>query len=129
MASEVVHHVALSAEALAAVLGAIERPVVVVYAHVDRQVVPVVERLLAGGHSADEVCPRLMVSEMSFEVLAGAEFLGASAECALEYLRDFHNLAVLAAETLAGKLHCLGVFLKHKAALGAHVCQRLSLVC
>lgn len=43
VASEVVHHVTLGAEALATVLGAVERPVIVVYAHVDRQIVSVVE--------------------------------------------------------------------------------------
>ena len=48
VASKVVHHVALGAEALAAALRALERPVVVVDPHVHLQVVPVVERFAAG---------------------------------------------------------------------------------
>ena len=42
-----VHHVALGTETLAAVLGALEGPMVVVDSHVDGQVVPVIERFLA----------------------------------------------------------------------------------
>lgn len=61
MASQVVHHVALRAEVLAAVLRALERPVVVVNAHVHHEVVAVVERLLAGGHRANKVRPQLVV--------------------------------------------------------------------
>ena len=57
MTSEVVHHVALRPEALPAVLWALERPVVVVHAHVHGKVVPVVERLATGGHWADKICP------------------------------------------------------------------------
>ena len=69
MASEVVHHVALGAEALPTVLRTIERAVVVVYPHVNGQVVPVVERFLTGWHSADKLCSRLMVGQVSLEVL------------------------------------------------------------
>ena len=47
VASEVVYHVALGAEALAAVLSALEWPVIVVHAHVHRKVVSVAERLAA----------------------------------------------------------------------------------
>jgi hypothetical protein len=55
VASEVVHHVAFGAEALAAVLRALERPVVVVHAHVHRKVVSVVERLAARRYRTHEV--------------------------------------------------------------------------
>lgn len=69
VAPEMVHHVTLGAEALAACLGAVERPVVIVHSHMDGQVVPVVEGLLAVRHRADEICPRLMVCKVSLKVL------------------------------------------------------------
>ena len=68
MAAEVVHHVALGAEAFAALLGAVERAIVVVHAHVHLQIVPVVERLVAARHLAIEVCPGLMVCQVSLQV-------------------------------------------------------------
>lgn len=91
MTSEVVHHVAFSAEALAAVLGAVEGPVVVVYPHVDGQIMPIVEGLLAGGHSAYKICSRLMVCKVSLEILTGPKFLRAGAESAAENFGDFHS--------------------------------------
>ena len=42
MASKMVHHVAFGAEALAALLGAVEGPVVVVHPHMDGQIVSIV---------------------------------------------------------------------------------------
>ena len=69
MAYEVVHHVAFGPEALSAVLRAVKGTVVVVHPHVDGQVVPVVERFLTGWHSADKLCSRLMVGQVSLEVL------------------------------------------------------------
>ena len=68
-----VHHVALGAEALAAVLGTFVRPLVVVNAHVDRQVVPVVEGLSALDHRTDEVAATLVVCHVIFEVLGCLE--------------------------------------------------------
>ena len=50
MSSEVIHHVTLRAERLAAVLRAAERPVVVVHAHVHHKVVAVAEGLFARAH-------------------------------------------------------------------------------
>ena len=100
MASEMVHHVAFGAEALAALLGAVEGPVVVVHPHMDGQIVSIVEALLTIGHRADEIGPRLVVCKVSLKVLAGSKFLRAGAECALEALLDFDNLAILASEAL-----------------------------
>ena len=68
MTSEVVHHVALRPEALPAVLWALERPVVVVHAHVHGKVVPVVERLATGGHWADKICPKLVIGQVGLQV-------------------------------------------------------------
>ena len=52
VASEVIHHVALGPEALSTILRAVIRPVIVMNTHVDKQIVPIVERLEAVGHSA-----------------------------------------------------------------------------
>ena len=68
MASEVVHHVPLRAEALSAVLGALERPVVVMNSHMHRQIMPIVEGLAAGGDWADKICPQLVICEMGLQV-------------------------------------------------------------
>lgn len=109
MAPEVVHHVTLGSEALTAVLRAVERPVVVVHPHVDRKIVSVVEVLLAFGHRANKLCSRLVVCQMSLQVLTRLEFLRTVSEGALEDLwltlgrakRDsLRNLAILAPESL-----------------------------
>ena len=111
MASEVVHHVAFRPEALSAVLRAVKGTVVVVHPHVDGQVVPVVERFFTCWHSADEFCPRLMVSQVGLEVLLGAKFLTTGGVCALVNLRFVvggryrdQTLPILAMEALSGHL-------------------------
>jgi len=75
MASEMVHHVALGAETLPAVLRALEGTVVVVHTHMNRQVMPVVERFFAGRNSADEVGTRLVVGQVSLEELQAPKLL------------------------------------------------------
>ena len=111
MASKVVHHVTFGPEALSTVLWAFEGAVVVVHPHVDGQVVPVVEGFPTCRHSADEFCPRLMVGQVSLEVLLGAEFFPTGGVSALEYLRFLvggvyrdQTLSILALEALSGHL-------------------------
>ena len=86
MASEMVHHVALGAETLPAVLRALEGAVVVMDTHVDGQVMPVVERFFAGGHSADEVSARLVVGQVSLEELQAPKLLLAGFIAAPDHL-------------------------------------------
>ena len=104
-----VHHVTLGSEALTAVLRAVERPVVVVHSHVDRKIVSIVEVLLAFGHRANKLCSRLVVCQMSLQVLARLEFLRTIAKRAPEDLclrlgrakRDsLRNLAIITSEAL-----------------------------
>ena len=106
-----VHHVSFGTEALSAVLRAVEGAVVVVHPHVDGQVMPVVEWFLTCWHSADEFRPRLMVSQVGFEVLWGAKFLPTGGVGALVNLRFAvgginrdQTLPVLALEALSGHL-------------------------
>lgn len=75
MTSEVVNHVTLRAEALAAVLGALEGTQVVVYTHVHRQVVSVVEDLVARGHWAGKVWPALVICKVSLKTTLKVELL------------------------------------------------------
>jgi hypothetical protein len=96
VSSKVVHHVTFGAEALAAFLGAVEWPVIIVYAHMYRQIVPVVEGLLAVWLRADKIGPRLMVCKVCLEILTGLELLRASPKSAFEDLGDLDRLALLA---------------------------------
>lgn len=109
MPPEVVHHVTLGSEALTAVLRAVKRPVVIVHPHVDRKIVSIVEVLLAFGHRANKLCSRLVVCQMSLQILTRLEFLRTVTKGALEDLclpqtrakRDsLRNLAILAPEAL-----------------------------
>ena len=100
MAPKVVHHVAFGAEALATVLWAIKRPMVVVHSNVDRQIVPVVEALLTIGDWTYENSSRLMVSKMSLQILTRPEFLRTGAISAPENLWDLLNLTIFASEAL-----------------------------
>lgn len=100
MAPKVVHHVAFGAEALATVLWAIKRPMVVVHSNVDRQIVPVIEALLTIGDWTYENSSRLMVSKMSLQILTRPEFLRTGAISAPENLWDLLNLTIFASEAL-----------------------------
>ena len=100
MAPKVVHHVAFGAEALATVLWAIKRPMVVVHSNVDRQIVPVIEALLTIGDWTYENSSRLMVSKMSLQILTRPEFLRTGAISAPENLWDHLNLTIFASEAL-----------------------------
>jgi len=51
-----VHHVPACPKLLATVLGAVVRPLVVVHAHMDLQIMAIVELSLAPGHCADVFC-------------------------------------------------------------------------
>lgn len=84
MAPQVVHHVSLGSEALPTVLRAVEWPVIVVHAHMDRKIVSIIETLLAIRHRAEELCSRLVVCQMSFQVLTRPKFLSTAAIGALE---------------------------------------------
>ena len=100
VAPKVVHHVAFGAEALSAVLGAVKRPVVVVHADVNREIMPIVEALSAACDWTDENCSRLVIGQVGLQVLARPEFLRAIAIGALKDLWNLHNLAILASEAL-----------------------------
>lgn len=68
-----VHHISLGAETLPAALRALEGSMVVVHPHVNRQVMSVVERFFAGGHSANKVSPRLVVGKVGLQELRTSE--------------------------------------------------------
>ena len=95
-----VHHVAFGAEALATVLRASEGAVVVVHAHVHRQIVAIVERFSAGGHWADEICPQLVVGQVSLQMASRLELLIAALKGAL---KDLARLLLLAGRPLAAE--------------------------
>ena len=109
MAPEVVHHVALGAEALPALLGAVERPVIVVHSNVNRQVVPVVEALSTAWDWTDKNCSRLVISEMGLQVLTRPEFLRTVAIGAPKDLWNLHDSAILASEALFGERLAFGI--------------------
>jgi hypothetical protein len=81
-----VHHVALGAEALTAILWAVEGAMVVVHAHVHRKVVPVVKGLATGRDRAHIICSRHMVCHVRPEVLLRVEFFLTLAMSALKHL-------------------------------------------
>jgi hypothetical protein len=109
MTPEVVHHVALGAETLSAVLGALERAVVVVHTHVDGQVMPVVKGFLARGHSADKVSARLVVGQVSLEELQAPKLLLAGFIAAPEHLCAALMIDVVAVFQPQALLDVLGI--------------------
>ena len=109
MAPKVVHHVAFGAEALATVLWAIKRPMIVVHSNVDRQIVPVIEALLTIGDWTYENSSRLMVSKMSLQILTRPEFLRTVAIGAPKDLWNLHDSAILASEALFGERLAFGI--------------------
>jgi len=69
----------------------------------DREVVPVVEGFLAGGHRANEIGLRVVVGQVSLEVLARAELLVTGAVSAFMHTWGFfldEVRSVLEAESL-----------------------------
>ena len=76
-----IHHIAFGAETLAAGLGALERPSIVVHAQVYRQIVPIVERFAAGDDWTDKICPKLVVGQVGLEVSNRAKFFLARLIC------------------------------------------------
>lgn len=81
-----VHHISLGAETLPAALRALEGSMVVVHPHVNRQVMSVVERFFAGGHSANKVSPRLVVGKVNLQELRTSELFLAGLVAALKDL-------------------------------------------
>ena len=59
-----VNHVAFRTEAFSTVLWTLVRPLVVMCAHVDGQIVPIVECFLTGWHTANEIRISLVVCKV-----------------------------------------------------------------
>ena len=64
MTSEMVNHVAFRTEALSTVLWTLERSLVVVCAHMDGKIVPIVECFSAGRHTAMKIRISLVVCKV-----------------------------------------------------------------
>jgi len=87
-----VHHVSTSTELLATVLGAIIGSLIVVNAHMNLQIVAIVELFLAPGHCALEFCLWLMEYHVGLEICARAKFFPTPLNCAFVYvLVDEHG--------------------------------------
>ena len=86
-----VHHVSFCPEALATVLGTLEWTIVVMNSHMDRQIVPIVEGLLARLDRAYENWAGFVISEVGLEILAWSKLFVTAFEGALiDFLVAFY---------------------------------------
>ena len=92
VASKMVHHVAFGPKALPTPLRAVKGPLVVVYAHMDEQIVPIIKRFLTGRHSAYKFGLRLMIGEVCLEALFARKLFCAGSKITQKDLRRLHTL-------------------------------------
>ena len=102
MPAKVVNHVALGAETLAALLRALEGPLVVMDPHMDVQNMAIVELFTTTFNRADNILSTGVVRHMRLHVLQLLECLGAAFVAALEQLGRRYWLALNPLEQLAG---------------------------
>ena len=69
MASEVINHISFGPEALATLLGTLERPLVIMDPHMNVQNMAIVELFTAALDWADDILSCVVVRHMSFHVL------------------------------------------------------------
>ena len=103
MSPEMINHIAFGPEALATLLRALKRPLVIMNPHMNVQNVTIVEPFATGLDWADNVLSCVVVRHVSFHVLQLLECLSATGIVALEEL-DRGWLAICALEELASFL-------------------------